>query len=151
MIRYMRGNLLDANTEAMVNAVNTVGVMGGGIALTFKQTFPENFRRYAAACRESRVKVGRIFVTECDGSTFPKWIVNFPTKQHWRQPARMEWVIEGLEDLRHFIQAKRIRSIAIPALGCGLGGLDWAEVRMRIEEALNDLDDVDIFVFEPLT
>lgn len=149
MIRYTQGNLLDAEVEAVVNTVNTVGVMGKGIALMFKETFPENFKRYEAACKAKEIQVGHMFVTERRELMGPKWIVNFPTKKHWRQPSKMEWVVEGLKDLRAFIQDKDIRSIAIPPLGSGNGGLEWPDVRAEIERALADLEGVDIVVYEP--
>lgn len=148
MIKFTQGNLLEARTEALVNTVNTVGVMGKGIALMFKERFDENFRRYAAACKAKEVRVGKMFITqvhELDGS---RWIVNFPTKQHWRAPSRMEWVVEGLQDLRRFLIEQQVQSIAIPPLGAGNGGLKWVDVREQIELALGDLD-IDILVFEP--
>lgn len=151
MIHFTQGNLLDAEVEAVVNTVNTVGVMGKGIALMFKEAFPDNFQRYAAACKAKEVRVGHMFVTERHELLGPKWLINFPTKQHWRQPTKLEWVVAGLKDLHSVIRDKGIRSIAIPPLGCGNGGLDWAVVRPEIETALADLDDVEIIVFEPTT
>lgn len=148
MITYTQGNLLEARAEALVNTVNTVGVMGKGIALMFKDRFDENFRRYAAACKAKEVQTGKIFVTPVHELDGPRWIVNFPTKQHWRAPSRMEWVVEGLQDLRRFLVEQQVKSIAIPPLGAGNGGLEWAEVRGQIERALGDLD-IDIMVFEP--
>ncbi len=149
MIRYTQGNLLDADVEAVVNTVNTVGVMGKGIALMFKEAFPDNFRRYKVACKAKEVQVGHMFVTERHELMGPKWIVNFPTKQHWRQPSKLEWVIGGLNDLRAFIQEKGIRSIAIPPLGSGNGKLEWPRVRAAIVAALGDLDNVEIVIYEP--
>lgn len=148
MITFTQGNLLEARTEVLVNTVNTVGVMGKGIALMFKERFDENFRRYATACKAKEVQTGKMFVTPVHELEGPRWIVNFPTKQHWRAPSRMEWVVEGLQDLRRFLIEQQIRSIAIPPLGAGNGGLEWAEVREQIELALGDLD-TDILVFEP--
>ncbi|MDO4683709.1 MAG: macro domain-containing protein [Lautropia sp.] len=148
MITFTQGNLLEARVEALVNTVNTVGVMGKGIALMFKERFDENFRRYAAACKAREVQTGRMFVTPVNELDGPRWIVNFPTKQHWRAPSRMEWVVEGLQDLRRFLIDQQVKSIAIPPLGAGNGGLAWAEVREQIERALGDLD-IDILVFEP--
>lgn len=148
-MRFTRGNLLDEDVEAVVNTVNTVGVMGRGIALMFKERFPENFRAYAAACKRGEVEIGRMFVTANDELQGPRWIINFPTKKHWRQPSRLEWVQTGLADLRQVIQEKGIRSVAVPPLGCGNGGLDWRVVRPMIEQALADLDDVDVVVYEP--
>lgn len=148
MITFTQGNLLEARAEALVNTVNTVGVMGKGIALMFKERFDENFRRYAAACKAKEVQTGKMFVTPVHELDGPRWIVNFPTKQHWRAPSRMEWVIEGLRDLRRFLIEQQVKSIAIPPLGAGNGGLEWAKVREQIERALGDLD-IDIMVFEP--
>lgn len=148
MITFTQGNLLEARTEALVNTVNTVGVMGKGIALMFKERFDDNFRRYAAACKAKEVQTGKMFVTPVHELDGPRWIVNFPTKQHWRAPSRMEWVIEGLQDLRRFLLEQQIKSIAIPPLGAGNGGLEWDDVRQQIEQALGDLD-IDILVFEP--
>lgn len=148
-MNFLQGNLLDARVEAVVNTVNTVGVMGKGIALMFREKYPENFRAYAAACKAGDVQVGRMFVTpgvELDG---PRWIINFPTKQQWWQPTKLEWVQSGLQALRQVIVEKNIRSIAIPPLGCGNGGLDWVAVRPLIEAALGDLGDAEILVFEP--
>lgn len=148
MITFTQGNLLEARVEALVNTVNTVGVMGKGIALMFKERFDDNFRRYAAACKAGQVQTGKMFVTPVHELDGPHWIVNFPTKQHWRAPSRLEWVVEGLQDLRHFLVEQQVKSIAIPPLGAGNGGLPWAEVRAQIERALGDLD-IDILVFEP--
>ena len=148
MITYTQGNLLEAKAEAFVNTVNTVGVMGKGIALMFKERFGENFRLYAAACKAKQVDTGKMFVTEVSELDGPRWIVNFPTKQHWRAPSQLAWVIEGLQDLRQFLIRHHVKSIAIPPLGAGNGGLDWIAVREQIEIALGDLD-IEILVFEP--
>jgi O-acetyl-ADP-ribose deacetylase (regulator of RNase III) len=148
MMRYTQGNLLDSGAEALVNTVNTVGVMGKGIALMFRDRFAENYRRYAAACKAKEVRTGRMFVTETHELDGPRWIVNFPTKQHWRAPSKLEWIVEGLRDLRRFVVENGVKSIAIPPLGAGNGGLEWAEVREQIEVALGDLD-TEILVFEP--
>ena len=148
MITFTQGNLLEARAEALVNTVNTVGVMGKGIALMFKERFAENFRRYAAACKAKEVRTGKMFVTEVNELHGARWIVNFPTKQHWRGNSKIEWIAEGLQDLRRFLIENKVKSIAIPPLGAGNGGLDWADVRPQIEEALADLD-TEIIVFEP--
>lgn len=149
MMRFTEGNLLDADVEAVVNTVNTVGVMGKGIALMFKERFPENYAAYAAACKAKEVRIGKMFVSPTNELDGPRWVINFPTKEHWRAPARLDWVRAGLAALRKVIQERQIRSVALPPLGCGNGGLDWAEVRPLIEDALGDLDDVDIVVYEP--
>jgi O-acetyl-ADP-ribose deacetylase (regulator of RNase III) len=148
-MRFTQGNLLEAQVDAVVNTVNTVGVMGKGIALMFKERFPENYRAYAAACEAGEVRVGELFITAGVELEGPRWIINFPTKKHWRQQARLEWVKDGLEALREFVRNANIKSIAIPPLGCGNGGLDWAEVRPLIESILGDLVDVDVIVYEP--
>jgi O-acetyl-ADP-ribose deacetylase (regulator of RNase III) len=149
MLTFTKGNLLESDADALVNTVNTEGIMGKGIALMFKEAFPENFRAYAAACKRGEVAIGRMFVTERQGMLGPRWIVNFPTKRHWRRPSKIEWIEEGLIDLKHVIAEKRIRSIALPPLGSGNGMLEWATVRRRIEAALSDLGDVAVTVYEP--
>jgi O-acetyl-ADP-ribose deacetylase (regulator of RNase III) len=150
MIDFVEGNLLDAKVEALVNTVNTVGVMGKGIALMFKEAFPDNLKAYVAACKKKEIKVGRMFVTERqDWVSGPKWIVNFPTKKHWRNPSKIEWIKEGLVDLKRFIVENGVRSIALPPLGTGNGGLEWADVHPLIQEALGDLPNVDVIVYVP--
>jgi len=149
MIRFVQGNLLDAKVDALVNTVNTVGIMGKGIALMFKEAFPANFRAYKDACKRREVRIGRMFVTELRVLEGPHWIINFPTKKHWRQPSKMEWIVEGLQDLRRVIQEHGIQSIALPPLGAGNGRLEWREVRVEIQRALADLENVDIIVYEP--
>ncbi len=150
MIEYRSGDILKSEAEALVNTVNCVGVMGRGIALQFKNAFPENFKAYAAACKREQVQPGRMFVFETGQLTPPRYIINFPTKRHWRGKSRIEDIEAGLAALVAEIRARCIRSIALPPLGSGLGGLDWAaEVRPRIEAALSVLDDVQVIVYEP--
>jgi O-acetyl-ADP-ribose deacetylase (regulator of RNase III) len=149
MIEYQTGNILGADTEALVNTVNCVGIMGRGIALQFKNAYPENFKAYEAACARNEVQPGRMFVFETGYLTNPKYIINFPTKRHWRGKSRIEDIEAGLKALTEEIRARRIRSIALPPLGSGLGGLDWSDVRRRIEMSLRDLDDLRAIVFEP--
>lgn len=149
MITYTQGNLLEADVEALVNTVNTVGVMGKGIALMFKERFPQNMAEYASACKAKQVNTGQMFITETGELMGPKWIVNFPTKQHWRAKSKIEWIQDGLIDLRHFLESNNVSSIAIPPLGAGNGGLPWAEVKAEIEKALGDVESTDIIVFEP--
>lgn len=149
MIEFTRGNILEADAEALVNTVNTVGIMGKGIALMFKEAFPQNFKKYEAACKRHEVKLGHMFVTERENFLGPRWIINFPTKDHWRGNSKIEWIEDGLQDLKRVIIQKGIRSIAIPPLGSGNGGLDWIGVRSRIEEAMRSMDDVRILVYEP--
>jgi len=149
MIEYRTGDILQADAEALVNTVNCVGIMGRGIALQFKSAYPENFKAYEVACGRGEVQPGRMFVFETRQLTNPKYIINFPTKRHWRGKSRMEDIDAGLKVLANEIRSRRIRSIAVPPLGSGLGGLDWRHVRPRIEAALRDLDGVRIIVFEP--
>lgn len=149
MVTLTQGNLLEADVEAVVNTVNTVGIMGKGIALMFKEKFPRNFEAYARACDANEVQIGRMFVTESHELFGPRWIINFPTKTHWRVKTRIEWVEEGLKDLVRVIREKGIRSIAIPPLGCGNGGLDWREVRPLIVSALEEVEGLDAIVYEP--
>lgn len=150
MIRFAKGNLLESGADAMVNTVNTVGVMGKGIALMFKEAFPPNFREYEAACKRGAVRTGEMFVTERPSMLgAPRWIINFPTKEHWRGRSRLEWIEAGLRDLRRVVVERQIRSIALPPLGCGNGGLDWGVVRPLIERSLAELPDVDVVIYEP--
>lgn len=149
MIEYTEGNVLASKAEALVNTVNTVGVMGKGIALMFKEAYPQNYDAYRKACSRGEVKIGEMFVTEPLRLGGPKWIVNFPTKKHWRQPSQLSWIEDGLADLRRVIEELGIKSIALPPLGSGNGGLDWSEVRPLIVGALGSLSDVDISVYEP--
>lgn len=149
MIEYTQGNLLEAETEALVNTVNEIGVMGKGIALMFREAFPENTRQYMAACKAKEVHVGTMFVVRERDLTGQRWIINFPTKKHWRHPSKMEWIRDGLLDLARVIREKQIRSVAVPPLGCGAGGLKWSQVKQEIELALGQLDNVEIVVFAP--
>lgn len=149
MLRFTTGDILTEDAEALVNTVNCVGVMGRGVALQFKKAFPENFRAYAKACQRGEVKLGAMFVFQTGTLTNPRTIINFPTKRHWRGNSRIEAIDAGLKDLGHVIREHGIRSIALPPLGCGLGGLDWGIVRPRIEEALASFNNLDVVVFEP--
>ena len=150
MIRYARGDILKADAEALVNTVNCVGVMGRGIALQFKRAYPANFKAYAAACERSEIQPGHMFVFDTGELTNPRYIVNFPTKVHWRDKSRIEHIEVGLEALVAETTAREIRSIAIPPLGSGLGGLDWGEVKPLIERAVAGLPQVDVVVYEPI-
>ncbi len=149
MISFTTGDILRADAEALVNTVNCVGIMGRGIALQFKNAFPDNFRAYEAACKREEVRPGRMFVFATGALTNPKFIVNFPTKRHWKGKSRMEDIESGLDALVAEIRERGIRSIAIPPLGSGLGGLNWTEVRPRIEAALRGFNGLDVMVFEP--
>lgn len=149
MIEYKTGDILREDAEALVNTVNCVGVMGRGIALQFKKAFPQNFKAYAAACQSKKLQPGRMFVFETGQLTPPRYIINFPTKRHWRGKSRMEDIQAGLEDLATRIHEYRIQSVALPPLGSGLGGLEWPKVRAEIERALAPLEDVRVLVYEP--
>ena len=149
MIEAGAGDLLDADVEALVNAVNTAGVMGKGLALQFKRRFPASFEAYAAACKRGEVATGRMHVVEMNEPAGPRYIINFPTKQHWRDPSRLEYVRAGLNALVEEIRARGIRSIAVPPLGCGLGGLAWTDVEPLIEGAMAALSEVRVVVFAP--
>ncbi|MEN3942724.1 macro domain-containing protein [Prosthecobacter sp. SYSU 5D2] len=150
MIEFTQGNLLEARAEALVNTVNTQGVMGKGIALQFKQAFPTMYREYERACAAGEVELGKMHVVDLGGLVGgPRWIINFPTKGHWRARSKITDVDKGLQDLVRVIRANGIRSIALPPLGCGLGGLDWNDVRPRIEAALSQVPEVKALVFAP--
>ena len=149
MIRFKVGDIVAEDAEALVNPVNCVGVMGRGVAFQFKRAFPENFRAYADACDRGDVQPGKMFVFETGARTNPRYIINFPTKRHWRSSSRIEDIEAGLNALGEVIRERAIRSIAVPALGCGLGGLEWSVVRPLIEEALCRCNDVQAVIFEP--
>ncbi len=149
MITETEGNLLDANADALVNTVNTVGVMGKGIALQFRQAFPANYRAYEAACRRGEVRLGHMFVTETGLLGRPRFIVNFPTKGHWRSRSRLDDIEAGLADLRRIISEYSITSIAVPPLGCGNGGLSWRDVQPMIVKELGNLPGVQVTVYPP--
>jgi O-acetyl-ADP-ribose deacetylase (regulator of RNase III) len=149
MIQFVTGNILDSNAEALVNTVNTMGVMGKGIALQFKKQFPNNYKIYRELCDNQELKIGQLLVTE-DEAMFSgkKTIINFPTKTNWKLPSEYEYIEKGLFELKKVILEKRIKSIAIPPLGAGNGGLDWQKVKQMIIEALGQLD-CDIYLYEP--
>ncbi len=149
MIEITSGNLLEAEAEALVNTVNCVGFMGKGIALQFKQAYPDNFTAYSRACENAEVQPGRMFISEFRSMIGPKYIINFPTKRHWKGKSRIEDIESGLLALIADVKRLDIKSIAVPPLGCGLGGLDWSEVRPRIEEAFASLPDVRVLLFAP--
>ena len=149
MIEYKRGDIFEEDAEALVNSVNCVGVMGRGIALQFKRKYPANFKAYQAACEREEVKPGRMFVFETGCSTNPRFVINFPTKIHWRGKSRLEYIETGLDALAEEIKARNIRSIAIPPLGTDLGKLNWADVRPLIEATVKAIDCLDAIVFKP--
>lgn len=148
-IELTTGNILKADAEAIVNTVNCVGVMGRGIALQFKKAFPANFRAYALACENGEVQPGRMFVFDTGAFTNPRYVINFPTKRHWKGKSRIEDVESGLVALAKEVRERGIKSVAIPPLGSGLGGLNWDDVRPRIEAALRDVPDLNVLIYQP--
>jgi O-acetyl-ADP-ribose deacetylase (regulator of RNase III) len=149
MIELTQGDVLRADAEAIVNTVNCVGFMGRGIAAQFKRAYPENFRVYATACKRGEVQPGRMLVFELSATATPRWIINFPTKRHWRASSRIEDIKSGLGGLIEEVRQRNIRSLAVPPLGCGLGGLDWADVKPLIVEAFAAVPDVRVILYEP--
>jgi len=147
MILHAEGDLLATDAEALVNTVNTVGVMGKGIALQFKQAFPDNYVAYETACRREEVQIGKMFVFHRPNN--PRTIINFPTKKHWKGKSRIEDIKSGLKSLIDVVKRERIHSIAVPPLGCGNGGLEWKDVKPLIEEAFSELPDVTVQLFHP--
>jgi len=150
MIEISKGNLLEADAEALVNTVNCVGYMGKGIALQFKQAFPDNFTGYDKACKAGHVKPGQMFIHKTGLIFNPKYIINFPTKRHWRGKSKLKDIRSGLSALIEDIKQLHIRSIAVPPLGCGLGGLNWRTVRRIIEDAFSGVPEVHVLLFEPV-
>ncbi|HPI88467.1 MAG TPA: macro domain-containing protein [Spirochaetota bacterium] len=149
MIQIVKGNIVDQPTEAIVNTVNCVGVMGRGIALSFKKAFPENYHEYKEACDRGEVVPGKMFVYITGDIFERKYIINFPTKRHWKGESRLEDIKAGLFDLIKTVKEYNIKSITVPPLGCGLGGLDWKVVRPLIEKAFEELSDVSVHIIEP--
>ncbi|MDR6564701.1 MULTISPECIES: macro domain-containing protein [unclassified Arcicella] len=149
MIKYITGNILESKAQSLINTVNTDGVMGKGIALQFKKAYPNNFKAYAEACKKEEIGIGKLFVSKDSNiSSGEKIIINFPTKQSWRKPSEYSFIELGLNDLVKVIETNQIKSIAIPPLGAGNGGLEWEKVKRIIEQKLNHLE-TDIFVYEP--
>lgn len=149
MIEFTSGDILKEDAEALVNTVNCVGVMGRGIALQFKNAYPENFKAYAKACKNGEIRPEHMFVFKTGQLTNPHFVINFPTKRHWRGKSRIEDIETGLQALVDTIYQYKIHSIAIPPLGSGLGGLEWSEVKLKIIEALQLLTDVHVIIYEP--
>lgn len=149
MVELTRGNILQADVEALVNTVNTFGVMGKGIALQFRQAYPRNYELYKRACERSEVAPGKMFVVPTQKLENPRLIINFPTKRHWKGKSRIEDIEAGLVDLVNVIRREQITSIAIPPLGCGNGRLDWDDVRPRIQKALQAVSGVKVLLYEP--
>lgn len=148
MIYSMKGNLLEDSAEVYVNTVNTVGVMGKGIALQFKQAFPDVFKQYAKDCKAGNVQIGRMHVVPVEGLMNPKYIIHFPTKEHWRNPSKLSYIKQGLADLVQVLEKLNVTSIALPPLGCGNKGLDWNVVRPLIIDAFQEVP-IDVHLYEP--
>ena len=147
MIKYVAGDIFQSKCEAITNPVNCVGVMGSGLALAFKERYPENFDAYKRACETKELHLSKSFFFELAGTNEPKWIVNFPTKLDWKNPSKIAWIRFGLLRLAKDVAAKKIKSIAIPKLGCGKGGLDWTIVKPIIEEKFGKFPDVVVEVY----
>ena len=150
MIEFTQGDILKTEADALVNTVNCVGVMGRGIALQFRKAYPENFKAYKKACGAKEVQPGTMFVHDLNSLYLPRYIINFPTKRHWKNKSKIEDIQSGLEDLVTVVRDRQICSIAIPPLGCGLGGLNWEQVRALIINAFQALPDVKVLLFEPM-
>ncbi len=150
MIKLTQGDILKADAEALVNTVNCVGIMGRGVALQFKKSFPTNFKAYEVACKLGQVQTGKMFVYDLNRLYSPRFIINFPTKRHWKNNSRIEDIQLGLIDLVNIVQQQQINSIAIPPLGCGLGGLNWEDVKPLIIKAFQTAPEVNVLLFEPV-
>jgi len=149
MIELRQGNILRAEADALVNTVNCVGVMGRGIALQFKKAFPEAFKAYESCCKRGELKPGTVLVHDLNRFEQPRYVINLPTKRHWRGKSRIEDIESGLAALVEEVRRLGIKSVAVPPLGCGLGGLDWKDVQPRIQQAFQALPDVQVLLFEP--
>jgi O-acetyl-ADP-ribose deacetylase (regulator of RNase III) len=149
MIHYTTGNILESDAQALVNTVNTVGIMGKGIALQFKNAFPNNFKAYVDACKKKEIAIGKLLVTKDRNlNSGEKIIINFPTKKDWRKSSEYSYIEEGLDDFLKIIEKKQIKSVALPPLGAGNGGLEWEKVKQILEHRLSALN-IDIYVYEP--
>jgi len=149
MIHFKTGNILSDKSQAIVNTVNCVGVMGKGLALQYKKAFPDNFKEYKSACDKQFVTPGKMFITRYDDIIESKFIINFPTKKHWKGASKIEYIDEGLDDLISQIKKLKITSVAIPPLGSGLGGLNWQEVKSKIVDAFSSIENVEVVIYEP--
>lgn len=151
-ITFKNGDMFSEKVDAIVNTVNCVGVMGKGVALEFKNRWPENYKEYKAVCARKGLRPGKLLIHENPGllnDSEPRFLVNFPTKDNWRSKSKISYVSDGLDALIDEIQRLNIRSIAMPPLGCGNGGLDWNDVKPLIKDKLRNLSNVEVIVFEP--
>jgi O-acetyl-ADP-ribose deacetylase (regulator of RNase III) len=142
-------NIFDQKVDAMVNPVNCVGVMGGGLALEFKKRNKTHFEIYKKMCDEGKFVTGKVYFYHISDIIGTNYVIDFPTKNHWKDPSKIEYISEGMDDLVFKIPQYDIKSIAIPALGCGLGGLDWKEVRPIIVDRLFNVEtDLDVILLK---
>lgn len=151
-LELKHNDLLKQQADAIINTVNCVGVMGKGIALQFKKAFPENYKAYAKACKNNEVKIGKMFIYQTgflDSNIHSKYIINFPTKEHWRGNSKIEYIEKGLDDLYNVIQDLNIKTLAMPPLGCGNGGLNWTDVKKLIINKLSPIEDLILYLYEP--
>ena len=150
MIVFTTGNILKSNAEAIVNPVNTVGVMGKGLALQFKNLFPDMYKQYYNLCRENKIKIGVVSVYKINNLLGQKYIINFPTKKHWKEKSSIDYIYSGLHSLVDFLNTHNVESIAIPPLGCGNGGLPWDMVKQAMLEVLSGIDNTSITIYKPI-
>jgi O-acetyl-ADP-ribose deacetylase (regulator of RNase III) len=149
MLKLTKGDILKADTEALVNTVNCMGIMGRGIALQFRKAFPDNFKVYESACDKKQLHPGKMLVCDLNRFENPRYVINFPTKRHWKGKSKIEDIESGLKALIEEVSKRNIRSIAIPPLGCGLGGLNWQKVKAMIEKTFEALPQVQVLLYEP--
>lgn len=147
MIHYVDGNIFHSNAEALVNPVNCVGVMGKGLALTFRITYPEMYKAYADRCACRRMRIGEIHAYKLPPGSKPIYILNFPTKLHWRDGSQLVWIVKGLNDLCKRVEVLGVKSVALPRLGCGLGGLPWPRVKEIMEWKLSRVPGVEFYIY----
>lgn len=144
-VQYCKGDILKTEATAIVNPVNCKGVMGAGLAAAVRKKYPKSYNDYRRACRQGAIKVGAVFVT----SEPDMLLFHLPTKDHWKNQSKMEYVLSGLADLRRKLEALLVSSVAVPALGCGCGGLSWSAVQPVLEDALKDIN-TDVYIYPPL-
>jgi len=153
-IYFEKGNLFETNAEAIVNTVNCVGVMGKGVALEFKNRWPDNFKAYKKLCQSKQLRPGKVFIFDTgdlfdDPKKIQRYLINFPTKDHWRSKSKMSYIEEGLDDLLVKLGNLNIKSVALPPLGCGNGGLNWGQVKSLLEEKLSKIQSIDFHIYDP--
>lgn len=143
-VKVVQGDLFTSSAQTLVNTVNCVGAMGKGIALEFKKRYPAMYERYKVLCKEGYIKIGSLWLYKDDDG---KWILNFPTKQHWLNPSEIDYIIQGLDKFIATYKERGITSIAFPMLGCNNGGLDKSLVLMIMREYLNTCEDLDVEIY----